>query len=131
MKYSHPLTIDELAVKQEEITFVICHMGVPWIIDAAEVIAKNHNVYGDLSGLLAGNEEHVLKKKDTRLYVEYIQQALVIANCYDKLLYGSDWPLVPMEPYVGFIKHLIPEEHHEAVFYRNALKVYPKLCDIL
>ncbi len=131
LKYSHPLTIDELAVKQDDVTFVICHMGVPWVIDAAEVIAKNHNVYADLSGLIAGNKMHVMKMKDTRLYVEYIQQALVMSNCYDKVLYGSDWPLVPIEPYVEFIKHLIPEEYHEAVFYRNALKVYPKLNEIL
>ncbi|MGI1659731.1 MAG: amidohydrolase family protein [Desulfitobacterium sp.] len=131
LKYSHSLTIDELAVKQEDITFVICHMGIPWVIDAAEVIAKNHNVFGDLSGLLAGDKEHVMKMKDTRLYVEYIQQALVLSNCYDKILFGSDWPLVPIEPYVEFIKHLILEEYHEAVFYRNALKVYPKLGEIL
>lgn len=131
LKYSHPLTIDELAVKQEDVTFVICHMGVPWVIDAAEVVAKNANVYADLSGLIAGNKEHVLKTKEKRLYVEYIQQAFVLSNCYDKILYGSDWPLVPMEPYVEFIKQLIPEEYHEAVFYRNALKVYPKLTEIL
>lgn len=131
LKYSHPLTIDELAVNQEDITFVICHMGIPWVIDAAEVVAKNPNVYADLSGLLAGNKEHVMKMKDKRLYVEYIQQALVLSNCYDKVLFGSDWPLVPIEPYVEFIKHLIPEEYHEAVFYRNALKVYPKLSEIL
>jgi len=131
LKYSHPLTIDELAVKQEEVTFVICHMGVPWVIDAVEVMAKNPNVYADLSGLLAGNKEHVMKMKEKRLYIEYIRQALVISNRYDKVLYGSDWPLVPIEPYVEFIKELIPEECHEAVFYRNALKVYPKLNEIL
>ncbi|SHI66901.1 hypothetical protein SAMN02746098_04448 [Desulfosporosinus lacus DSM 15449] len=131
LKYSHPLTIDELAVKQEDVTFVICHMGVPWMIDAAEVTAKNHNVYTDLSGLIAGNKEHVMKIKDKRLYVEYIQQALVISNCYNKVLFGSDWPLVPIKPYVEFIKHVIPEEYHEAVFYRNVLRVYPKLNEIL
>jgi uncharacterized protein len=131
LKYSHPLTVDELAVKQEEVTFVICHMGTPWVIDAAEVFSKNPNVYADLSGLIAGNREQVMKTKEKRLYVEYIQQALVLSNRYDKILYGSDWPLVPIEPYVEFIKHLIPEEYHEDVFYRNALKVYPKLSEIL
>jgi hypothetical protein len=29
IKYSHPLTIDELAVKHRDITFIICHMGIP------------------------------------------------------------------------------------------------------
>jgi len=131
LKYSHPLTVDELAVKHEDITFVVCHLGIPWVIDAVEVVAKNPNVFADLSGLLAGNSAHVLKMKDTRLYVEYIQQALVLARCYDKLLFGTDWPLVPLAPYVEFIKKLIPEEQHEAVFYKNALNVYPKLRELL
>lgn len=127
LKYSHPLTIDELAVEQQDVTFIICHMGVPWVMDTAELISKNHNVYTDLSGLIAGNSEQVKKIKDTRLYVEYIQQGLVFANHYDKVLFGSDWPLVPIGPYVDFIKHIIPEEYHEDVFYRNALKVFPKM----
>lgn len=131
LKYSHPLTIDELAVKHQDINFIICHMGVPWVMDTAEVIAKNPNVYTDLSGLIAGNKEQVEKVKSTRLYVEHIQRGLVFANRYDKVLYGSDWPLVPIGPYVDFIKHLIPAEHHEAVFYKNSLTVYPKMKELI
>lgn len=127
LKYSHPLNIDELAVKHQDVTFVICHMGVPWIMDAAQLIAKNHNVYADVSGLIAGNEEQISNVKNTRLYVELIQQGLVYANRYDKILYGSDWPLVQMEPYIDFIKYLIPEEHHDNVFYNNAKKVFSKI----
>lgn len=131
LKYSHPLTIDELAVKHPAITFIICHMGVPWVMDTAELIAKNPNVYTDLSGLIAGNRQQVEKIKSTRLYVEYIQQGLVFASQYDKILFGSDWPLVPLAPYVDFIKQLIPEDYHEAVFYKNALAVYPKLKKLI
>ena len=131
LKYSHPLTIDELAVKHPEINLIICHMGVPWVLDTAELIAKNHNVYTDLSGLIAGSGEQVEKVKANRLYVEHLKLGLVFANRYDKVLFGSDWPLVPLVPYVDFIKHLIPEEFHEAVFYQNALRVYPKLQEFL
>jgi len=131
LKYSHPLTIDELAVKHEDITFVICHLGIPWVIDGAVVVAKNANVFADLSGLLAGNKEHILKMRNNILYKQYIQQALVLTNRYDKFLYGSDWPLVPMVDYVAFVKELIPEGHYDEVFYKNALKVYSKLQDNL
>ena len=35
--------------------FVMCHVGNPWMIDAAEVIYKNMNVWADLSGLMVGD----------------------------------------------------------------------------
>lgn len=131
LKYAHPLTIDELAVKYQEITFVICHMGVPWVMDTAELIAKNPNVYTDLSGLIAGSSEEVKRMSNTRLYVELIQQALVYANRYDKVLFGTDWPLVPIEPYIDFIKRVVPEAYYEDVFYNNALSVFPKIKDLI
>ena len=50
---------------------------------------------------------------------------------YEKLLFGTDWPLVPIEPYVKFVKALVPEEYHEDVFFKNALKVYPRLKELV
>lgn len=127
LKYSHPLTVDEVAVKHPEISFIICHLGVPWALDTGELLLKNPNVYGDLSGLLAGNKGQVLEMTENRLYIELLQQGLIFANRYDKILFGSDWPLVPLEPYVEFIKGIIPEEYHRDIFYNNALNVYPKI----
>ena len=68
LKYAHPLTVDEAAVKHPDIIFVICHMGDPWVMDTAELIGKNHNVYTDLSGLIAGNKEHVQKRRYSGLF---------------------------------------------------------------
>jgi len=131
LKYSHPLTIDELAVKHQDINFIICHLGAPWVMDTAEIIAKNGNVYTDLSGLIAGNKAQVEKTKDIELYLNFLKQSLVYAHRYDKVLYGSDWPLVPIKPYIEFIKKLIPEDYHEDVFYHNAVKVFPKMQGML
>ncbi|WP_132282774.1 amidohydrolase family protein [Natranaerovirga hydrolytica] len=127
LKYAHPLTIDELAVNYSDINFIICHIGSPWALDAAEVIAKNNNVYTDLSGLLAGNEKEVRRMKSVRLFREHYQKALIFANSYDKVLFGTDWPLVPIQPYVEFVQSLIPKEYYEQVFYKNALEVYSRM----
>jgi predicted TIM-barrel fold metal-dependent hydrolase len=127
LKYSHPLNIDELAVKHRDINFVICHLGVPWVMDTAEIVAKNMNVYADLSGLCAGNKTKVKEIQQTEPYINYLKQSLVYAHSYDKLLFGTDWPLVPIKPYVEFIKELIPDAYREDVFYNNALRVFPKL----
>lgn len=131
LKYAHPLTVDEAAVKHPDIIFVICHMGDPWVMDTAELIGKNHNVYTDLSGLIAGNKEHVQKRRYSGLFLNHFKQALAYCEEYEKLLFGTDWPLVPIEPYVKFVKALVPEEYHEDVFFKNALKVYPRLKELV
>jgi len=124
LKYSHPLRVDELAVAHPDMRIVACHMGVPWVFDACEVVAKNPNVYIDLSGMLIGDSEFIAQQAETPLLVDRYKQALVFLNNYDKVLYGTDWPLVPMGAYIGFIKKLVPDEHHEKVFYENAVRVY-------
>ncbi len=40
LKYAHPLNVDELAVANRDVTFVIAHIGDPWVMDCAEVIYK-------------------------------------------------------------------------------------------
>src|SRR5439155_23897624 len=56
LKFAHPLTVDEVAVDFPKVNFVLCHVGNPWTVDAAEVVYKNMNVWADLSGLLVGED---------------------------------------------------------------------------
>jgi len=124
LKYSHPLRVDDLAVKHPGMRIVACHMGAPWVFDACEVVAKNPNVFIDISGILVGNAEFIASQADTPLLIDRYRQALVFLNNYDKVIYGTDWPLVPMGAYIDFCKKLIPVEHHEKVFFDNAVRVY-------
>lgn len=124
LKYSHPINVDELAVKNNDVKFIIAHLGDPWVMDCAEIVYKNSNVYADLSGLIVGDEEQVNKQLNEKLFVEHIKRALVYTDDYSKFLYGSDWPLVDMKSYIRFIKELIPQKHHNKVFYENATKVF-------
>ena len=127
LKYSHPLNVDELAVYHRDVDFIVAHLGDPWVMDTAEVLRKNPNVYADLSGLIVGDEKEVMRYKEKKLFVEHIKRAFVYSDNYYKFLFGSDWPLVQIKPYVEFIKELIPEEFHEDVFYKNALRVFTRL----
>ncbi|MEH7125403.1 TatD family hydrolase [Bacillus sp. JJ1773] len=130
LKYAHPLTIDEVAVKHRNVTFMMAHFGDPWTLTGAEIIYKNPNVYADLSGLLVGTEKELISKSEGR-FLDHLRHALVFSDSYHKLLFGTDWPLVPVGPYIEFIKKLIPEEHHEDVFYNTAIKVFPKIKPFL
>lgn len=131
IKYSHPLTVDELAVKYRDITFMICHIGDPWVMDAAEIVYKNPNVYADLSGLLVTDRQGFVQHMEEPLLMDHFRRALVYANMYDKFLFGTDWPLAPIESYVRFVECLVPEQYHQQVFYDNALRVFPHLAERL
>lgn len=124
LKYSHPLTIDELAVSFPQVSFVICHFGNPWIMDAAAVIDKNENVAMDLSGLLEDRIAVPQFFEQNKEYMNYIKAGLQFISNYDRVLYGTDWPLVNFSEYIAFIEQLIPEKFLEKVFYENACRVY-------
>ncbi|WP_010271452.1 amidohydrolase family protein [Paenibacillus senegalensis] len=126
IKYSHPLTVDELAVSHRDINFVLCHLGDPWVMDAAEVVRKNPNVYADLSGLQVGDGPFFQRFVTEPLFMDHFRRALIYADHYDKILFGTDWPLAPVEIYIRFVEALVPESFYSSVFYENALNVFPK-----
>ena len=122
--YAQPLSIDNLAVDRPDLKIVICHMGAPWIYDGCEVAGKNKNVYMDLSGLHIGNAAYFSARIQNTLLIDRYKQALTIMDDYDKVLFGTDWPLAPMASYIDFCKKLVPPESYDKVFYENALRVY-------
>ena len=135
VKYAHPLFIDDVAVDFPETKFVIAHLGNPWLMDAAEVIYKNNwnrknarrNVWADLSALLVGRADDFEKyRKEGALgsVIGDVRKAMQFAECPDRFLFGSDWPLAPLKVYRDFIRELVPEEHHLAVFHDNAKALF-------
>jgi len=131
LKYSHPLTVDELAMAHRDVNFVIAHMGNPWVMDTANIVLKNKNVFTDMSGLFVGDKMQIQSILQEPLQYEYLKTAILFTSNFDKYLFGTDWPLAPIKPYVNLIKHIVPEKHYEKVFYDNALNVFPKLKDLI
>lgn len=127
LKYSHPLTVDELAVANRNVNFMICHIGDPWVMDGAEVVSKNYNVFADISGLQVGDQQHFNRFQNEPLFMDHLRRGLVFCDRYDKIVFGTDWPLAPIDVYINFVKLLVPEKHWEDVFYHNAFRVFPKI----
>lgn len=127
LKYSQPLALDEVAVQYPEVNFILAHLGDPWVMEAAELIYKNPNVYADLSGFLTGNAAKIAEYISEPLFVDHFRRAIIYADNYQRFLFGSDWPLVPIKPYLEFVEKLIPPRFHDLVFYQNALRVFPKI----
>ena len=122
IKYSQPIHIDDIAVEFPNLKIIIAHMGNPWLIDCAEVLYKNKNVYADISGLVTPEEN--FKSPSGRLLKRRIQE-LIDYSSPKKLLYGTDWPLSPMKDYLQFVKSLgLGEKDLDRVLYKNAQELF-------
>ncbi|MGM9582278.1 MAG: amidohydrolase family protein [Phascolarctobacterium sp.] len=131
LKYSHPLTVDEAAVNFRDVNFVIAHCGCPWLVDACEVAAKNANVAIDVSGLLEGKPKLLTLFEHQAGFWRQLHTWLNYMGDYSRVMYGSDWPLVNIPLYIRMISYIIPEEHYDAVFYGNALRIFSKIGKLL
>ena len=129
MDYSHPLTADRAAVQFRDTQFLLCHMGNPWIMDACEVAYKNRNVFLDISGLVEGNAALLDFTESQSLLMQHYTLGLVYLNNYKKVLFGTDWPIVPLARYLEFCQKIIPSHAWNDVFYENAVQVY-RLTDL-
>lgn len=125
LRYARPLNVDDVAVDHPEVKFVVAHVGNPWMLDAAEVVYKNVNVWTDLSGLWIGETEHPEQRTDAQADIaRRLGEAFRYAERPNRFLYGSDWPLVGMKPYREFIQSVIPTTFHEQVFDENARMLF-------
>ena len=85
VKFARPLFLDDVAVRWRSVDFVLCHLGNPWMEEAAEVIYKNPNVWGDTSGLL--NPFSPRYDLQVRRMVERLRYAVYAVGDPGKLLY--------------------------------------------
>ncbi len=92
IKFARPLEVDEVASRYRTVRFVLCHVGNPWIDEAAELVYKNPNVYTDISGLL-GPPSSPYFQRGLDLACERVGKAIVASGLPERFLFGSDWPL--------------------------------------
>lgn len=123
LKYSHPLQFDELAVKYPKLKIVLAHFGNPWVMDAAGVVYKNPNVYVDLSGFIVGAEEP--DKYLSQRLSQGLHYCGTNEQVFDRIMFGTDYPLVRQKEYVKFIEKLdLTKSQLQGVFYNNAKRLF-------
>jgi len=122
VRQAHPLLVDDVAVDYPDVRFVICHLGNPWFQDTAEVLYKNDNVYADISGLTLGDFDYAFE----RYLVTRVKDLIAyMGDPGSQLMYGSDWPLVEMGPYVKFMDSLeFPEGARENIAWKTAAQLF-------
>ena len=124
LKFARPIEVDEVAVRWRDIQFVLCHLGNPWIDEAAELVYKNPNVWTDCSGLLPKPTARHFRELFDRVRSLLLGVVLTVGDA-DRVLYGSDWPLESIATAVELVATLpIPEEDREKILGGNAHRLY-------
>jgi len=107
-----PITLDEVAIDFPELSIIGIHTGWPWIEEAIAVAWKHPNVF-------LGCDAHAPKYWDPR-FVRFIN-----TRGQDKVIYGSDWPVISFDRMMREIEaHNFKEEAKAKLLRDNALRVF-------
>ena len=95
LKVAHPLMLEDVAIAFPDLKMYIAHLGHPWVLDAIMVIRKHPNCYADISGMVV------------RPWMHYNMLAYSVEyQVLDKLLFGSDYPLMSIKQTLDGLKNV-------------------------
>lgn len=130
LKYAHPIHIDELAVKYRQCKIVLSHFGFPYILEAANIVSKNENVYTDISGTLDACASPAEMEEKLDIYIQDLKRALAyFSDVRSKTMFGTDYsgedtPLNQIAPYIKLVEEVFAQEEQESVFHKLAKTLY-------
>ena len=111
LKYANPMFLDDVAADFPDMPIILAHPSFPWQEEALSVATHKPQVYIDLSGWSP--------KYFPPILVRYINSIL-----QDKMLFGSDWPVITPDRWLSdFAKLEIREEIRPKVMKANARKI--------
>jgi uncharacterized protein len=111
LKYSNPMLIDDVAADFPDMPIILAHPSFPWQEEALSVATHKPQVYIDLSGWSP--------KYFPPILVQYANTLLK-----DKILFGSDYPVISPERWVEeFDKLPIKPEVRPLIMKENAARL--------
>lgn len=111
LKYSNPMHIDDVAADFPEMPIIMAHPSFPWQEEALAVATHKPNVHIDLSGWSP--------KYFPPILVQYTNTLLK-----DKMLFGSDFPLITPDRWIAdFDKLPIKDDVRPKVLKDNAMRL--------
>lgn len=109
---ARPVLLDRVAIDFPELTIVAIHIGYPWVEEMISVAWKHPNVY-------IGCDAHSPK------YWEPTFVRFINSRGQDKVLFGTDWPVVDFERAIAEIhEHDFKEHVLKKLLWENAVRVY-------
>ncbi|AAK42291.1 amidohydrolase [Saccharolobus solfataricus] len=113
LDYGRPIYFDEIAVRFQNMKIILAHFGWPWTEEAIAIALHKPNVYLDLSGWAPRYIPQVIWSNAKRLS--------------DKLLFGSDFPLIRPERWLEEFKSVnLSQDIKDKILKHNAEKLVKK-----
>ncbi len=111
LKYSNPMSVDDVAADFPELDIIIAHPSFPWQDEALAIAVHKPNVYIDLSGWAPKYfPENLIRYTNTLLR--------------EKMLFGSDYPLITPDRWLADFAQLpIKDEVRPLVLKENAIRL--------
>ncbi len=111
LKYSNPMYLDDVAVDFPDMPIIAAHPSFPWQEEALAVAVHKPNVWIDLSGWRP--------KYFPPILVQYANTLL-----RDRMLFGSDWPMIRPECWLKEFEALpIRDEVRPGILKSNAARL--------
>jgi predicted TIM-barrel fold metal-dependent hydrolase len=111
LKYARPLHVDDVAADFPQLTIIGAHPGWPWTDELLAMAVHKGNLYIDLSGWAP--------KYFPPTLVQYTRTVI-----QDKVLFGTDWPLISLDRWEQEFQALgFSEDVRQKVMLGNALRV--------
>jgi uncharacterized protein len=115
LKYSNPMYVDDVAVDFPDLTIILAHPSFPWQDEAISMAMHKTSIHIDLSGWSP--------KYFPPQLVQYINTTIS-----DRVLFGSDYPLISPERWIADLpKSGIREDHFEKILKGNAMRLLEPL----
>lgn len=107
-----PATIDRVACHFPELKLVAIHVGWPWTSEMISVADKHRNVF-------IGTDAYAPRYLDPELV------AFMAGWGSQKVLFGTDWPVIPFARALSEMRdHRLPSDAEAAVLGGNAMRIY-------
>lgn len=111
LKYGQPILVDEVAADFPDMKVILAHPGWPWTDESLSMALHKSNVFIDLSGWSP--------KYFPKQIIQYANSQLS-----DKMLFGSDFPLIRPEAWIETAKNVgFKEDVLQKIIKSNALKL--------
>ena len=120
-KYNDPKYLVEIAKKYKKIKIVIAHFFWPRMEYCYELTKNLKNIYYDTSAMA---DQEVVEATGGWDKVLQVLKKTVLEKP-DNVLFGTDWPMCPVDKHIQMIKDLkLENKINEKIFFLNAVNLY-------
>ncbi|MDD4607384.1 MAG: amidohydrolase family protein [Patescibacteria group bacterium] len=120
-KYNDPKYLVEIVEKYKTLKVVISHFFWPKMEYCYEITKDLKNIYYDTSAM--ADDEVIETSGGWDLVVQTLKKT--VTKKPDNVLFGTDWPMCPVDKHIELIKDLgLDSKTEEKIFFLNAVNLY-------